>query len=144
MIGYYRKFIENFSSISKPLIILLKKDQPFTWGQPQELAFQTLKDKLTMQPLLQYPDFKQPFVLTTDASNVGIGSVLSQIKDGKDLPIVYYSRTLNKSEQNLSTTEKELLAIINSVEHFTTFTIYTDRRVVRFDGFLIVRTPLVN
>lgn len=136
MVGYYRKFINNFSTIAKPLTQLLKKDKTFEWTQAQDKAFQCLKEILTSKPLLQYPDFSIPFVLTTDAFNVGVGAVLSQIKDNKDLPVAYYSRTLNKTEQNYSTTEKELLAIINSVEHFRPylygklFTIYTDHRAL--------------
>lgn len=138
LIGYYRKFIANFSTIAKPLTILLKKGAPFIWTNEQEQAFVELKQKLVDEPILQYPNFSQQFVLTTDASNVGIGGVLSQIKDSKDLPIAYYSRTLNKSEQNYSTTEKELLAIINSVEHFRPclygqkFVIFTDHRPLQW------------
>lgn len=138
MTGYYRKFIPHYSTISKPLTLLLKKDTPFVWGNEQEKAFQTLKEKLTKNPILQYPDFTKPFILTCDASNFGIGSVLSQLIDGKDLPVAYYSRTLNKSEQNYSTTEKELLAIVNSTEHFRpylfgkVFTIYSDHRPLQY------------
>lgn len=101
MIGYYRKFIQNFSTITKPVTKLLKMDEPFVWKESQENVFQTLKQKLIEKPLLQYPDFSQPFILTTDASGVGIGAVLSQLKDNKNVSIAYYSRTLNKSEQNL-------------------------------------------
>ena len=64
------------------------------------------------EPILQYPDFSKPFVLTTDASNFAIGAVLSQGKIGSDLPIAYASRALNASETNYSTIEKELLAIV--------------------------------
>lgn len=136
--GYYRKFIKDYSTIAKPLTILLKKDTKFVWDSNQQNAFQTLKEKLINSPILQYPNFKERFILTTDASNVGIGSVLSQLKNNQDLPIAYYSRTLNKSECNYSTTEKELLAIINSVEHFRPylygkkFIIYTDHRALQW------------
>lgn len=101
-------FIPEFSKISKPLTNLLKKDKPFEWSQQYEESFQKLKLPLTKEPILQYPNFNEPFVLTTDASNDAIGSVLSQGPIGSDLPISYYSRTLNKAEQNYSTTEKEL------------------------------------
>lgn len=138
MTGFYRKFISDYSTIAKPLTALLRKDTPFLWSHEQETAFQTLKQKLINHPILQYPDFNQPFILTCDASNVGIGSVLSQMINDKDLPIAYYSRTLNSAEQNYSTTEKELLAIVNSVEHFRPylfgqqFTIYTDHRPLQW------------
>lgn len=69
---------------------------------------------LTNAPILAYPDFKKPFVLTTDASNVAIGSVLTQANH----PLSYYSRTLNSAERNYSTIEKELLAIVDSTKHF--------------------------
>jgi hypothetical protein len=70
------------------------------------------------QPILQYPDFTREFTLTTDASNEGIGAVLSQGQIGKDLPIAYASRNLNKAEKNYSTSEKELLAIVWGIKHF--------------------------
>lgn len=89
-------------------------------------------------PILQYPDFEKPFVLTTDASNVAIGSVLSQGTIGSDLPVAYASRTLNTHEQNYSTTEKELLAIVWSVKYFRPylfgrkFTIVTDHKPLQW------------
>jgi len=88
--GYYR-FIPNFSNIAKPLTELLKKNVPYTWNDKTERASVTLK-LLTTEPLLQYPDFTRPFVLTTDASNEAIGAVLSQGPVGKDLPIAYASQ----------------------------------------------------
>lgn len=132
--GYYRRFIENFSKLTKPLTSLLKKDTNFVWSTDQDQAFNILKEKLVSAPLLQYPDFSQPFVVTTDASNYAVGAVLSQGPIGKDKPIAYASRTLNKAEGNYSTTEKELLAIIFAVKTFrpylygTKFFIVTDHR----------------
>jgi hypothetical protein len=67
---------------------------------------------------LQYPDFTKEFILTTDASNQGLGAVLSQGEIGKDLPIAYASRNLNQAEKNYSTSEKELLAIVWGIKHF--------------------------
>ena len=109
MTGYYRKFIKDFLTIAKPLTQLLKKDVEFVWSDKQET------------------------VLSTDVSNVRIRGVLSQIKNGNDLPVAYYSRTINKAEENYSTTEKELLTIVNFVENFrpylygNLFNIHTDR-----------------
>jgi len=131
--GYYRRFIPNFSKISKPLTQLLKKNTPYIWNDKTENAFITVKT-LTNEPLLQYPDFTRPFVLTTDASNDAIGAVLSQGPIGKDLPIAYASRTLNNAERNYPTVEKELLAIVWGCKYFRqylygrTFTIVTDHR----------------
>ncbi|CAF4878033.1 unnamed protein product [Pieris macdunnoughi] len=116
--GYYRRFISNFSSLTKPLTSLLKKDVPFVWGETQQSAFEECKRLLTNPPILQYPDFTKEFILTTDASLHAIGAVLSQGQIGKDLPIAYASRTLNKAESNYSTIERELLAIVWAVKHF--------------------------
>ena len=97
-------------------------------------AFQTCKDLLINAPLLQYPDFDKPFVLTTDASNIALGAVLSQGPIGSDKPIAYSSRTLSDTESRYSAIEKELLAIIWAVKHFRPylygkkFHIYTDHR----------------
>jgi hypothetical protein len=85
MIGYYRKFIPRFSKIASPLHALLKKDAIFEWTPDQENAFQNLKEKLTTQPILQYPDFTKDLILTMDPSNQGLGAVLSQGEIGKDL-----------------------------------------------------------
>lgn len=116
--GYYRRFIGNFSTIAKPLTFLLKKGEKFRWTEAQEEAFNKLKDTLCSQPLLQYPDFTKDFIVSTDASHYGIGGVLSQNFDGKILPIAYTSKTLDDTELNYSTIEKEFLGVLFSVESF--------------------------
>ena len=132
--GYYRKFIKEFSKIAKPLTKLTKKTEKFAWAAEQQIAFNTLKEKLTTAPVLQYPDFTKEFNVTTDASDYAIGAVLSQGPIGNDRPIAYASRILNRAEQNYSTTEKELLAIVWAVKHFrpyvygTKFKIVTDHK----------------
>lgn len=132
--GYYRRFISRFSYITKPLTELLKKDVEFNWQEEQEKAFNTIKELLCTEPILQYPDFTKPFVLTTDASGYAIGGILSQGKIGEDLPIAYTSRVLNDGECKFSTTEKELLAIVYCVKHFRPylygkkFTLVTDHK----------------
>lgn len=132
--GYYRRFMENYSHIAKPLTQLLKKNIPFEWSTECQTAFMNLIEKLITAPVLQYPDFEQLFNLTTDASQFAIGSVLSQGKPGEDHPIAYASRTLNKAEQLYSTTEKEMLSIVWSIKNFRPyllgrkFRIYTDHR----------------
>ena len=134
LVGYYRRFISDFAKISKPLTQLLEKDISFLWGPEQQKAFEILRDKLCSEPLLQYPDFNKPSVVTTDASDFALGAVLSQGQIGRDLPIAYASRTLDKAETNYSTTEKELLAIVFAVKHFRPylyghkFTLVTDHR----------------
>ncbi|PNF14896.1 hypothetical protein B7P43_G05140 [Cryptotermes secundus] len=132
--GYYRRFIPNFSKIAKPLTELLKKNTPYIWNEKTETAFNALKESLSTEPILQYPDFKRPFVLTTDASNEAIGAVLSQGPIGRDLPVAYASRTLIVAERNYPTIEKELLAIVWACKYFRPylygrkFTIVTDHR----------------
>lgn len=116
--GYYRRFIKGFSKIAKPLTNLLKKDSDFKWEDKEQESFNTLRDALCEEPILQYPDFTKPFLLTTDASGTAIGAILSQGQIGKDQPISYASRVLNDAEKNYSTIEKELLAIVYAVQHF--------------------------
>lgn len=118
LIGYYRRFIKDFAKIAKPLTHLLKLDTPFSWTDKQQRAFETLRDTICSEPLLQYPDFSRPFIVTTDASNYALGAVLSQGTIGSDLPIAYGSRTLSPAEENYSTTEKELLAALFAIKHF--------------------------
>ena len=96
--GYYRKFIDNFSQKALPLTGLLKKDASFEWASKQEKSFETLKNCLCEQPILQFPDFDKPFNVTTDASNFAIGAVLSQGDYPKDLPVAYASRCLNTAD----------------------------------------------
>lgn len=134
--GYYRRFINNYGQIAKPLTTLLKKDVPFRWSDLCQESFENLKNLLTKSPILQYPDFTKPFNLTCDASNYAVGCVLSQGPIGKDLPIAYASRTLNKAEINYNTTEKELTSIVWGIKVFRPylfgqqFNIITDHRAL--------------
>lgn len=129
LVGYYRRFIQNFAHIVSPFTKCLKKGAKINPDDPDYVhAFHLCKELLTNAPILVYPDFEKPFKLTTDASNVAIGSVLSQ----SNRPVAYYSRTLNSAERNYSTIEKELLSILDSTKHFRPylygqhFTIETD------------------
>ena len=82
--SYYRKIIPNFATICKPLHKLTKKTSKFVWNDQTQNAFDTLKQSLTTAPILSYPMLQdQPFLLDTDASNVGVGAVLSQVQDGE-------------------------------------------------------------
>ena len=116
--GYYRRFIQNFATVAKPLTKLLKKNIQFHWTNEAQLAFDRLKEILCCKPLLQYPDFSKPFVVTTDSSSFALGAVLSQGPIGQDLPIAYASRTMNSAELNYTTTEQELLAITFAIKQF--------------------------
>jgi transposase InsO family protein len=134
LMSYYRRFVQNFSHLAAPLHRLLKKDVAYEWTAEHEQAFQTLKGKLVAPPILKYPDFDQPFILTTDASGEGLGAVLSQGEITKDRPVAFASRTLNSAERNYSVTEKELLAIVWGMRYFRpylygkTFTVVTDHK----------------
>lgn len=75
--GYYRRFIKGYSQTAKPLTALLNKDVSFEWSTECQRAFETLEQKLVEAPVLQYPDFERPFILTTDASQFAIESILS-------------------------------------------------------------------
>lgn len=113
--GYYRKFIKDYSHLTKPMTKYLKKDAKLNIVDPSYLqCFETLKKILTNDPILVYPDFSKIFTLTTDASNYALGAVLSQ----NDRPICFGSRTLNEHEINYSTIEKELLAIVWATKYF--------------------------
>lgn len=112
LVGYYRRFIANFSSIAQPLTNLTKKDTPFCWLHQQETAFEALKAKVTTAPVLKLPDFSKPFVVTTDASAVAVAGVLSQeYADGLH-PICFESHKLNAAEGNYPTHELEAYAIV--------------------------------
>ena len=124
----------NCAKIARHLTKLLHKGQEFIWDEKTEQAFNELKDRLCNPPVLAFPDFAQPFIITTDASNYGISAILSQGKIGEDIPIAYASRMLRAAEKNYSTYEKEALAVIFGVKHFKQyvynmkFTIITDHR----------------
>lgn len=110
--GYYRKFIKGFATVARPLTELTKKDAEFRLTEKELKAIETLKTKMQEEVVLKYPDQKKQFELTTDASNEGLGAVLSQ--EGR--PCCFVSRTLNPAEKNYTTTEKELLAIVWAIK----------------------------
>ena len=95
--NYYRRFIEDFASLAKPLHRLTKKGREFTWTQESDQAFNTLKQKLTSAPVLALPNWSKSFLLDTDASETGISAMLSQVQDdGSECVIAYASRLLSK------------------------------------------------
>jgi hypothetical protein len=132
--NFYRKFIPEFSVIAKPLTSLLRKGLRFTWSETCDKAFNVLKEKLTMAPLLVYPDFEKDFILCTDASQTGCGAVLAQNAEGREAPIAFFSRTFSKTETRYSTVERELYSVVLALKHFKHLvyghhiTIYSDQR----------------
>jgi len=143
--GYYRRFVKDMAKIIRPMTVQLKKGQSIEHTPDFVEAFEKSKTLLTSSHILQYPDFSQPFVLTTDASDFALGAVLSQGPVGKDRPVAYASRTLTKSEINYSTIEKELLAIIWACKHFRPylfgkkFTLFTDHKPLTY--IFSLKTP---
>ena len=135
--GYYRRFVLNFAQVARPLHKLTEANVEFVWTPECQSSFQTLKTLLSTAPVLAYPDFTAEFILYTDASNHGIGAVLSQVKDGAEHPVAYASRTLTKAERNYCVTRKELLAVVEFVKQFRhylhgpKFRIRTDRIPLR-------------
>ena len=115
---FYRRFIKDFSKISKPLYKLLEKDSPFDFTNECKLAFNRLKEALISAPILVLPDWNLPFELMCDASDHAIGAVLGQRKENKLHVIYYASQTLNDAQLNYATTEKEMLTIIFAFDKF--------------------------
>ena len=90
----------------------------FVWDESCQIAFEVLKDKLCSAPILAYPKQDLKYVLDTDASDVGIGAVLSQVQEGKERVIAYASKKLNSQQQKYSVTRRELLAVITFMNQF--------------------------
>ena len=140
LVGYYRQFVPQFASIAAPLHELTAKNQPnqVRWTAEMEAAFQQLKTTLCTGPVLATPDFTKQFVLQTDASEVGIGAVLSQVRDNIEHPLMYISRKLLKHERNYATIEKEGLAIrwaLGKLQYYLLgreFTLMTDHAPLKW------------
>ena len=114
--SYYRKFIPNFAQIAAPLHTLTEKSREWLWTKQCEDAFIAFKTHLTSPPILSYPDFQAEFTVDTDASQDGVGAVLSQQNDR--CVIAYASRVLTKPERQYCTTRREMLALVWAVQHF--------------------------
>ena len=137
--GYYRKFIPGFATIATPLTELTQRSAKFVWLEKHQQAFLSLKNYLCSAPILAYPQFTKPFIVQTDASDVGLGAILAQIDDeGKERVIAYASRTLSRRERNYSAMEKEALAVVFAVQHFRfyllghKFCVVTDNSALRW------------
>lgn len=130
--GYYRRYIPEYTERAKSLLELTGKHSRFHWNNDCTRAFQDLKDALTTAPVLAYPSQDLPFILDTDASDLGTGAVLGQLHEGEEKVVAYYSKSLSKEELNYCATRKELLAIVRAVKHFRPylwgrkFTVRTD------------------
>ena len=136
-VTYYRRFIRNFADIASPLYNLTREHVKFVWSPDCQAVFQQLKQALTSAPILAYPDPSLRFTLDTDASDHGIGSVLSQVtEDGREQVVAYASKSLSKSQKNYSVTKRELLAVVEFCDHFrhylmgAEFTVRTDHKAL--------------
>ncbi|GJV28435.1 reverse transcriptase domain-containing protein [Tanacetum coccineum] len=136
--GFYRRFIKDFSMISKPMTHLLMKDAKFDFSNDCKKEFNNLKEKLTTAPIIISPDWNVPFELMYDASDFAVGAVLGQRIGGKFKPIYYATKTLNDAQAHYTTTEKELLAVVFSFDKFRPYLIlsktivYTDHSALKY------------
>ena len=129
---YYRQFIPYYAQIACPLYRAEQKGDNLTWTAECEEAFWKIKRHLSNAPILAFPQLDVPFILDTDASDCGLGAVLSQVQDGQERVIAYAARALSKAERNYSTTRKERLALVWGSEHFETY-LYGRRFLARTD-----------
>jgi hypothetical protein len=147
LVNYYRKFVRSYAEIAHYLTELTKKSSTWIWEENERDAFRRIKNSLTNNPLLRYPDFTREFLVYTDASGYGIGAVLAQIQNippsesdptqahgEQEVVIAYASRHLNERERNWNVSEKECLAIVYALEQFRpylygrSFKVYTDHK----------------
>ncbi|GKA46447.1 reverse transcriptase domain-containing protein, partial [Tanacetum coccineum] len=136
--GFYRRFIQDFSKIARPMTHLLEKETPFVFSKDCIDAFQNLKKKLTEAPILVVPDWNLPFELMCDASDFAIGAVLGQRKMKHFQPIHYASKTMTEAQIHYTTTEKEMLAVVYAFEKFRPYLVlsksivYTDHSALKY------------
>ena len=118
LLTYYGKFLPNIANVLAPLYKLLRKDVKWNWGNQEQQSFDHSKEMLTSTALLVHYDPTKPLILSCDASQYGVGAVLSQVCNGDEKPVAYASRTLTNAERNYSQLEKEGLALIFGVKKF--------------------------
>ncbi|GJR25779.1 reverse transcriptase domain-containing protein, partial [Tanacetum coccineum] len=136
--GFYRRFIQDFSKIARPMTHLLEKETSFIFSKECIEAFETLKMKLTQAPILVAPDWDLPFEIMCDASDFAVGAVLGQRKTKHFQPIHYASKTMTEAQAHYTTTEKELLAVVYAFEKFRPYLVlsksivYTDHSALKY------------
>ena len=129
--SYYRRFVKDFARIAAPLYRLTEEGKAWNWTDECQEAFELLKRKLISPPILAFPDFNLTFVVDCDASNNGLGAVLSQLSDSEKV-VAYASRTLSKAERKYSATRREMLSLVWAVRHFRPY-LYGQKFIVRTD-----------
>ena len=136
--GFYRRFIKDFSKIARPLCRLLEKDTRFNFDDTCKAAFEEIKIKLVQAPIMAAPEWDQRFEVMCDASDFAMGAVLGQRKEKIFRAIYYASRTFNEAQENYSTTEKEMLAIVFACEKFRPYIlgshviVHTDHAAIQY------------
>ena len=132
MAGYYRKFCPNFSTVTEPLIALLKKGELFVWSNACQ-KFEKIKSILLSESILMAPNIDKQFKLYVDASDIGMGAVLPQEDSvGVDHPVCYYSKKFDCHQHNYLTVEMEILALVLSLQHFE---VYLSSTIAPVEGF---------
>ena len=136
--GFYRRFIKDFSKIARPLYRLLEKDTKFNFDDSCKAAFEEIKIRLVQAPIMAAPDWGQEFEVMCDASDFAMGAVLGQRKEKIFRAIYYASRTFNEAQENYSTIEKEMLAIVFACEKFRPYIlgshviVHTDHAAIKY------------
>ena len=136
--GFYRRFIKNFSKIARPLCRLLEKDTRFNFDDSCKAAFEEIKIRLVQAPIMAAQEWDQRFEIMCDASDFAMGAVLGQRKEKIFKAIYYASRTFNEAQENYSTTENEMLAIVFACEKYRTYIlgshviVHTDHAAIKY------------
>ena len=137
--SYYRRFIPGFAKLARPLHEKTSDRVKLEWTDEMSKSFHDIKTALCSPPVLAYPDYDAPFIVSTDASDKALGAVLSQKdKDGRNHPIHYASRCLSATEEKYSTVEREALAVIFALKKFrpylltSRFTLFTDHQALKY------------
>ena len=137
LVNYYRDMWPRRSDVIAPLSKLCSKPAKFEWKEEQQKAFEEMKRLASKETLLAYPDFNETFDIHTDASHTQLGAVISQ----RGKPIAFYSRKLNSAQTRYTTTERELLAIVETLKEFRNILlgqkirVYTDHKNLTYEQF---------
>ena len=137
-VGFYRRFIMDFSKISKPLYKLQEKYAKFIWDADCQKIFEELKAYLTTAPIMRVPNWQLPFEVMCDASDLTIGAVLGQREKGNPYVVYCASKTLNEAQRNYTTTENKLLVVVYALEKFRAYLvgfdiiIFTDHSALKY------------
>jgi len=141
LVNYYRRFIEGFASVARPLHDMVKKDKKWDWTERQEKVFKELKEQFTKELVLAALDIDKKIRMEVDASDYAMGGVLSmECEDGLWRPVAFLSKSLNETERNYKIHDKEMLAIVRGLEAWrhllegvqSKFEIWTDHKNLEY------------